>query len=77
MSNRISVEPIHGMQGGTDKPCIACGKSYCLTEYVEAIDHAIGKKYQFAISTCECGRTLNKAALRKKLPGNIFNAVFN
>lgn len=76
MSNRISIEPVHGMQGGTENSCIACGARYCLTDYVEVIDHAICKKYSFEIVTCECGRILNKTELRKILPEIIYNAVF-
>lgn len=77
MSNRVSIEPIHGMQSGTEDPCPACGVKYCLVDYVEAIDHAVGKKYSFAIVNCDCGRINNKAELRKILPGAIFQAVFN
>lgn len=76
MSNRISIEHIHGMQGGSENSCIACGARYCLADYVEATDHAIGKKYLFGIVTCECGRILNKAELRKTLPEIVYDAVF-
>lgn len=77
MSNRISIEPIHGIQSGTDKPCPACGAKYCLVDYVEAIDHAVGKKYSFDIVNCDCGRILNKVELRKTFPGVVFQAVFS
>lgn len=77
MSNRISIEPIQGMQGGTDSPCPACGAKYCSGDFVEAIDHAIGKKYIFGIVSCECGRILNKVDLRKILPEIIYNKVFS
>jgi hypothetical protein len=76
MSNRITIEPIHGMQGGTEKPCPACGVKYCLIDYAEATDHAVGKKYSFEIVNCDCGRILNKAEIRKMVPGIVFNAVF-
>lgn len=76
MSNRVSIEPIHGMQGGTENPCPACGATYCMADYVEAIDHAIGKKYLFGIISCECGRILNKMDIRKILPDIIYNKVF-
>lgn len=76
MSHRISIEPIHGMQGGTDEPCPACGAKYCSEDYAEATDHAIGKKYIFAVISCECGRILNKLDLRKILPDIIYDKVF-
>lgn len=76
MSNRVSIEPIHGMQSGTEDSCPVCGSKCCLVDYVEATDHSIGKKYSFGIVNCGCGRILNKADLRKILPGVIFRAVF-
>lgn len=76
MSNRISIEPVHGMQGGSDESCIVCGARYCIADYVEATDHAIGKKYLFGIVSCECGRILNEADLRKTLPEVVCDKVF-
>lgn len=76
MSNRISIESIHGLQGGSGNSCVVCGARYCITDFVEATDHAIGKKYSFGIVTCACGRILNKVELRKILPEIIYNAVF-
>lgn len=76
MSNRVSIEPIHGTQGGTDDPCPACGARYCMGDFIEAIDYAIGKKYLFGIVSCECGRILNKVDLRKILPDIIYMRVF-
>ncbi len=76
MSNRISIRPIHGMQGGAETPCPACGIRYCLADFVEATDHAVGKKYLFGIVNCKCGRVLNKAYLRKILPYMVYNEVF-
>ena len=76
MSNRISIEPIHGLQGDSENSCIACGARYCLVDFVEATDHAISKKYSFEIVICECGRILNKAEIRKTLPEIVYNAVF-
>jgi hypothetical protein len=76
MSNRVSIMPIHGAHGGTETPCSECGESYCLVEYVEVTDHAVGKKYSFGIITCECNRILNKDELRNTLPDVVFQAVF-
>lgn len=76
MSNRISIEPIHGMQGGSENSCVVCGARYRIADFVEATDHAICKKYSFGIVTCECGRILNRVELRKTLPEIVYNAVF-
>jgi len=76
MSNRVSIEPIHGLQGGSENSCVACGAKYCMEDFIEVIDHAIGKKYLFGIVTCECGRIMNKVELRKTLPEIVYDAVF-
>jgi hypothetical protein len=75
-TNRISIKPVHGAHGGMETPCSECGESYGLVEYVEVTDHAIGKKYSFAILTCECQRILNKDELKNTLPDIVFQAVF-
>jgi O-acetyl-ADP-ribose deacetylase (regulator of RNase III) len=76
MSNRVSIKMVHGAYSGMETPCSECGASYGLVDYVEATDHAIGKKYSFAIVTCECKRILNKEELRSTLPDIIFHKVF-
>lgn len=76
MSNRISVEPVHGAPAAAKTPCPACGGTYSLAQYAEAIDHAIGKKFPLAILTCECGLVRNRSDLGKILPANIYKAVF-
>lgn len=76
MPNRISIEHVLGKQGGSDNSCIVYGARYRLTDFVEATDHAIGKKYSFGIVTCDCRRVLNKTELRKTLPEIVYNAVF-
>jgi hypothetical protein len=64
------------MQGGSENSCVVCGAKYRLADFVEVTDYAIGKKYPFAIVTCECGRILNDAELRKILPEMVYNVVF-
>ncbi len=76
MSNRISVEPVHGAPAAAQTLCPACGGTYSLVEYVEATDHAIGKKFSLAILTCECGLVRNRSDIGKILPNNIYKAVF-
>lgn len=76
MSNRISIESIHGMQCASESSCVVCGAKYRMGDFVAAIDHAIGKKYLFGITSCRCGRVLNKVELRRKLPDIVYKKVF-
>lgn len=77
MSNRISIKPLHGAHTGMNIPCIWCGEMYGLVDWIEAEDHALGKKYILPIITCECEKILNKEELRNILPEIIFQKIFS
>ncbi len=62
------VEPYHGYQSGTDKPCIHCGKRYVFVDIVQIPKDKSKDGTGFVnIITCDCGRIINKEECRDVL----------
>lgn len=65
------IEPYHGYQIGTDKPCIHCRKKYVLVDIVQIPKDKSNDGTGFVnIVTCECGRLINYAECK-----DVLNAV--
>lgn len=71
--NITEIEPYHGYQTGTNKPCIHCGKNYVLVDIVQIPKDKSKDGTGFVnIITCECGRIVNGAECR-----DVLNAADN
>lgn len=66
--NIEEIEPYHGYQTGTDKPCIHCGKKSVIVDIVQIPKDKSNDGTGFVnMITCECGRVVNGAECRDVL----------